>query len=48
VAALRELATARADLLAEVRGVLEVVLHEGTHALAVVRGIRDTSAAGNR
>jgi hypothetical protein len=24
------------------RGVLEVMLHEGTHALAVVRGIRDT------
>jgi hypothetical protein len=24
------------------RAVLEVMLHEGTHALAVVRGIRDT------
>ena len=24
------------------RAVLEVTLHEGTHALAVVRGIRDT------
>jgi hypothetical protein len=30
------------------RAVLEVMLHEATHALAVVRGIRDTSAEGNR
>jgi hypothetical protein len=30
------------------RAVLEVMLHEGTHALAVVRGIKDTSAEGNR
>ena len=30
------------------RAVLEVMLHEGSHALAVVRGIKDTSAEGNR
>ena len=30
------------------RAVLEVMLHEATHALAVVRGIADTSAEGNR
>ena len=24
------------------------MLHEGAHALAVVRGVRDTSAEGNR
>ena len=30
------------------RAVLEVMLHEGAHALAVARHIRDTSAEGNR
>ena len=30
------------------RAVLEVMLHEGSHALAVVRGIKDCSAEGNR
>ena len=30
------------------RAVLEVMLHEGTRALAVARGIRDTSAEGKR
>ena len=30
------------------RAVLEVMLHEAAHALAVVRGIKDTSAEGNR
>ena len=30
------------------RAVLEVMLHEASHALAVVRGIKDTSAEGNR
>ena len=30
------------------RAVLEVMLHEGSHALAIVRGIKDTSAEGNR
>jgi hypothetical protein len=30
------------------RAVLEVMLHEGSHALAVVRSIKDTSAEGNR
>jgi hypothetical protein len=37
------------ELLASgARAVLEVMLHEATHALAVVRGIRGTSAEGNR
>jgi hypothetical protein len=30
------------------RAVLEVMLHEAAHALATRRGIKDTSAAGNR
>jgi len=30
------------------RRVLEVMLHEGAHALAAGRGVKDTSAAGNR
>ena len=30
------------------RAVLEVMLHEAAHALAARRGIKDTSAAGNR
>ena len=30
------------------RAVLEVMLHEASHALAVVRGIKDCSAEGNR
>jgi len=30
------------------RAVLEVLLHEASHALAVVRGIKDTSRDGNR
>src|SRR5208283_1110238 len=30
------------------RAVLEVMLHETAHALAAWRGIKDTSAAGNR
>jgi hypothetical protein len=30
------------------RAVLEVMLHEGAHALATIRGIRDTSAERNR
>ena len=30
------------------RVVLEVMLHEASHALAVVRGIKDCSAEGNR
>ena len=30
------------------RAVLEVMLHEAAHALAAVRGIKDTSAEGNR
>jgi hypothetical protein len=30
------------------RAVLEVMLHEAAHALAVVRGVRDCSAEGNR
>ena len=30
------------------RAVLEVMLHEAAHALAAQRGIKDTSAAGNR
>jgi hypothetical protein len=30
------------------RAILEVMLHEAAHALAVVRGIKDTSAEGNR
>ena len=30
------------------RAVLEVMLHEAAHALAAIRGIKDTSAAGNR
>ena len=37
------------ELLAEGgRAVLETMLHEAAHALAAVRGIRDTSAEGNR
>ena len=37
------------ELLAAGGGaVLEVMLHEAAHALAVIRGIRDTSAEGNR
>lgn len=37
------------ELLAAGGGaVLEVMLHEAAHALAVVRGIKDTSAEGNR
>jgi hypothetical protein len=43
-----ELFVAGELLAAGGRAVLEVMLHEGTHALAVVRGIKDTSAAGNR
>ena len=43
-----ELFVAGELLAAGGRAVLEVMLHEGTHALAVVRGIRDTSAEGNR
>ena len=30
------------------RAVVEVMLHEAAHALATKRGIKDTSAAGNR
>ena len=30
------------------RAVVEVMLHEAAHALATRRGIKDTSAAGNR
>ena len=30
------------------RAVVEVMLHEAAHALATLRGIKDTSAAGNR
>ena len=30
------------------RGVLEVLLHEAAHALAAVRGVKDTSRNGNR
>ena len=30
------------------RAVLEVMLHKAAHALAVVRGVRDPSAEGNR
>jgi len=37
------------ELLAQgARPVLEALLHAGAHALATARGIRDTSAAGNR
>jgi hypothetical protein len=43
-----ELFTAGELLGAGGRAVLEVMLHEGSHALGVVRGIKDTSAEGNR
>ena len=43
-----ELFVAGELLAAGGRAVLEVMLHEAAHALAVVRGIRDTSAEGNR
>ena len=35
-------------LAADDRAVIEVMLHEAAHALAVVRGFRDSSAEGNR
>jgi hypothetical protein len=35
-------------LAADGRAVVEVMLHEAAHALAAVRGIKDTSAEGNR
>jgi hypothetical protein len=43
-----ELFVAGELLAAGGRAVLEVMLHEASHALAVVRGIRDCSAEGNR
>ena len=43
-----ELFTAGELLSAGGRAVLEVMLHEAAHALATRRGIKDTSAAGNR
>ena len=43
-----ELFVAGELLAAGGRAVLEVMLHEAAHALAVVRGIRGTSAEGNR
>jgi hypothetical protein len=43
-----ELFVAGELLAAGGRPVIGVMLHEATHALAVVRGIRDTSAEGNR
>ena len=43
-----ELFVAGELLAAGGRAVLEVMLHEAAHALAVVRGIKDTSAEGNR
>jgi hypothetical protein len=30
------------------RAVLEVMLHQGAHALATLRGVKDTSTEGNR
>ena len=43
-----ELFVAGELLAAGGRAVLEVMLHEAAHALAVVRGVKDTSAEGNR
>jgi hypothetical protein len=43
-----ELFVAGELLAAGGRAILEVMLHEAAHALAVVRGIKDTSAEGNR
>jgi hypothetical protein len=43
-----ELFVAGELLAAGGQAVLEVMLHEAAHALAVIRGIRDTSAEGNR
>ena len=43
-----ELFVAGELLAAGGRAVLEVMLHEAAHALAVIREIRDTSAEGNR
>ncbi len=43
-----ELFVAGELLAAGGRAVVEVMLHEASHALAVVRGIKDTSAEGNR
>src|SRR5690349_2001594 len=43
-----ELFVAGELLAASGQAVLEVMLHEAAHALAVVRGIKDTSAEGNR
>ena len=43
-----ELFIAGEQLAAGGRAVLEVMLHEASHALAVVRGIKDCSAEGNR
>ncbi len=43
-----ELFVAGELLAAGGRAVVEVMLHEAAHALATKRGIKDTSAAGNR
>jgi hypothetical protein len=43
-----ELFIARELLAAGGRAVIEVILHEPAHARAAVRGIKDTSAEGNR
>jgi hypothetical protein len=45
---LPELFVAGEDIRNGAIAVLEVLLHEAAHALATVRGIRDTSAAGHR
>jgi hypothetical protein len=43
-----ELFVAGELLAAGGRAIVEVMLHEAAHALAVVRGVKDTSAEGNR